>query len=211
VRFVLGGETCNAERGRAALDRLVRSLTGKVPHAVEPDIRVLDSPLANAVALPGGRIYLFRGLLDEAESADEIGGVLAHEMGHVAHRDGLRKLLQTGAASFLLGLLFGDVAGSGTIILLGRLAVDGAYSRDAERAADRFAADTMLGLGRSPRAMALLLERIAPDEGPVPAFLSSHPITRERLDSLQGPSEALGEPLLTPSEWLALKSICKTG
>jgi Zn-dependent protease with chaperone function len=211
VRFVLGGKTCNAERGRAALDRLVRSLTGKVPHAVEPDIRVLDSPLANAVALPGGRIYLFRGLLDEAESADEIGGVLAHEMGHVAHRDGLRKLLQTGGASFLLGLLFGDVAGSGTIILLGRLAVDGAYSRDAERGADRFAADTMRALGRSPKAMALLLKRIAPEEGPVPAFFSSHPITRERLDSLPEPSEALGEPLLTSSEWLALKSICKTG
>jgi Zn-dependent protease with chaperone function len=210
VRFVLRGRTCDGERGRAALDRLVRSLTGTAPHAVEPDVRVLDSPLANAVALPGGRIYLLRGLLDEAESADEIGGVLAHEMGHVAHRDGLRKLLQTGGASFLLGLLFGDVAGSGTIILLGRLAVDGAYSRDAERAADRFAADTMRALGRSPRAMALLLKRIGPDEGPVPAFLSSHPVTQERLDALQEPSGALGEPLLAPGDWLALKSICKS-
>ena len=211
VRFVVRGKTCEASEGRAALDRLVGRLSGKAPDAVAPDIRVLDTPLANAVALPGGRIYVLRGLLDEAESADEIGGVIAHEMGHVAHRDGLRKLLQTGGASFLLGLLFGDVAGSGTLILLGRLAIDGAYSRDAERAADRFAADTMLALGRSPKAMALLLKRIVPDDGPVPAFLSSHPLTQERLDALQEPSGALGEPLLTEGEWLALKSICKTG
>lgn len=68
----------------------------------------------------------------------------------------------------------------------------------------------MRALGRSPRAMALLLKRIGPDEGPVPAFLSSHPVTQERLDALQEPSGALGEPLLAPGDWLALKSICKS-
>jgi predicted Zn-dependent protease len=51
---------------------------------------VLASPVPNAFALPGGRIYLLNGLLQKAESADEIAGVIAHEMGHVSHRDQTR-------------------------------------------------------------------------------------------------------------------------
>jgi predicted Zn-dependent protease len=210
VRLLLRVEECAAPAGQAALDHLVRRLRDQAPLGVEPDIRVLNAPVPNAFALPGGRIYLLAALLQQAESVDEVAGVLAHEMGHVAHRDGLRRLIQTGGTSFLLGLLFGDVAGSGTLILVGRLAVDGAYSREAERAADRFASDTMLSLGRSPRAMALLLKRIDPEQGPIPAMLSSHPLTEERLSAMQEPTEPLREPLLSPQQWSDLKAICAT-
>jgi Zn-dependent protease with chaperone function len=171
----------------------------------------------NAIALPGGRIYLFKALLDEASSADEIAGVLAHEMGHVAHRDGLRKMIQAGGTSYLLGLLLGDVTGGGAVILVSRYLVDSAYSREAEAAADDFAGRTMMALGRPAHPMALLLKRIEGNnqedgnEFRIPAFLSTHPVTDQRLKALekQVPSQQ-GGPLLSQEEWRALKEICKT-
>jgi predicted Zn-dependent protease len=209
IRLLLDARTCEAPAGRKALHKLSARLTVLAPSEVPPDIAVLNSSIPNAVALPGGRIYLFDGLLREAESADEIAGVLAHEIGHVAHRDGLRKLIQAGGTSFLLGLLFGDVTGGGAVILMSRLAIDRAYSRDAERAADAFARDAMIAAGRPPQAMGLLLERIDDGESSIPAFLSSHPVTHERLEALRREAPMRGDPLLSDEEWRALQEICK--
>jgi Zn-dependent protease with chaperone function len=209
VRLILRAETCEAEGGRAALANLSERLASARPSAIPPDVAVLGSRIPNAVALPGGRIYLFEGLLKEAVSPDEIAGVLAHEIGHVANRDGLRALIRTGGTSFLLGLLFGDVTGSGAVILFSRLMLDNAHSRDAERAADAHAMDSMLALGRPPRALGEILGRIDDGDGKVPAFLSTHPLTGERLEALDREPRVPGEPLLTEGEWRALKDICK--
>jgi Zn-dependent protease with chaperone function len=110
VRALIGRTTCNAPEGRAALASLIGKMTAQASLPMPVDVQVLSSTIPNAFALPGGRIYLLSALLERAESADEMAGVLAHEMGHVAHRDGLRTLIQNGGTSFLLGLLFGDVA-----------------------------------------------------------------------------------------------------
>jgi predicted Zn-dependent protease len=210
VRVLFGGRTCEAPDGRQALTKLSNRLARLSPSEVLPEIAVLSSRVPNAVALPGGRIYLFDGLLQQAESVDEVAGVLAHEIGHVANRDGLRKLLQTGGTSFLLGLLFGDVTGGGAIVLATRLAVDSAYSRDAERAADAFAMEAMLALGRPPDAMGRLLSRIDDGHDVVPPFLSSHPLTDARLRAMsERKPDIPGEPLLTEEEWRRLKEICK--
>jgi predicted Zn-dependent protease len=87
------------------------------------------------------------------------------------------------------------------------------YSRDAETAADRFAADIMVGLGRSPRPMGAFLVRItgAQKDMPLP-FLASHPVSAERLEALEARAVAVtAPPLLTEQEWRDLKSICKPG
>jgi Zn-dependent protease with chaperone function len=180
-------------------------------------VAVLSSPVPNAVALPGGRIYLFEGLIARARSPDEVAGVLAHELGHVANRDAMRGLIQVGGTSFLLGLLFGDVTGSGAVILVGKALVNSAHSREAEARADAFAADAMLALGRSPKPMAELLVRLSGDREErtgrgFPALLESHPRSRERLEALAArEADRAGEPLLTDGEWRALRSICKAG
>jgi Zn-dependent protease with chaperone function len=137
--------------------------------------------------------------------------VLAHEIGHVAHRDSLRSLIQSGGASYLLGLLFGDVSGGGAIVIASKLLIDTAHSREAEVAADTFAGRTMLALGRAPGPLGHLLKRIDGNETKLPAFLSTHPVTDQRLKSLerQVPAQP-GEPLLSEEEWRALKEICKT-
>src|SRR5215217_1924059 len=145
VRTLFGGKACAGAPGSAALAKLSAALASRAALPLPAEVSVLDSGIPNAVALPGGRVYLFEGLLRRAREPDEIAGILAHELGHVARRDGMRKLIQTGGSSFLLGLLFGDITGGGTLIFLGRALIDSSYSRDAETAADRFAADVMVG------------------------------------------------------------------
>jgi len=222
LRALLRDKVCEAPEGSAALRKLTERLRGAKRLEASLDVVVLDSKIPNAIALPGGRIYIFRALLDQAESTDEVAGVLAHEIGHVVGRDGLRKMIQSGGTSYLFGLLFGDVTGGGAIVFASRYLIDTAYSRDAEAAADDFAGRTMVALGRPAHPMALLLKRIEghADEGGeagdgnergIPAFLLTHPVTDQRLKALekQVPSQP-GEPLLTPEEWRALKEICKT-
>jgi predicted Zn-dependent protease len=213
VRTLFGVKICASEPGAAALAKLSAALTSRAQLPVPAEVRVLDSGMANALALPGGRTYLLDGLLRRAENPDEVAGILAHELGHVARRDGLRKLIQTGGSSFLLGLLFGDITGSGTLILLGRALVDSSYSREAETAADRFAANLMIALGRSPKPMGALLLRLTGTQKDMPLpFLASHPISAERLEALNAREFPVSSaPLLSEEEWRALKSICKSG
>ena len=132
----------------------------------------------------------------------------------MARRDVMRKLIQTGGSSFLLGLLFGDVTGGGTLILLGRTLVDSSYSREAETAADGFAADIMVGLGRSPQPMGAFLVRITGDAEGHAAALPGEPSRQRRAArGARGARRvaATAPPLLTEEEWRALKSICKPG
>jgi Zn-dependent protease with chaperone function len=214
VRAVIGPKTCANTEG----SRVLRALSGKLLEGVSTpipiEIGVLQSSIPNALALPGGRIYLFSGLLDRSEDVDEVAGVLAHEIGHVVHRDGLRVLIQNGGTSFLLGLLFGDLFGASAIILVGKTLVDSAYSREAERAADNFAASRMLELNRSPRALGVILARLMKEKESKPgalAILQSHPLSEERLAALSK-SEPMraGSPLLSDVEWRALREICKS-
>ena len=71
--------------GRAALARLIGKLEAAAALPIPLDIKVVRRSEANAIALPGGHIYVFQGLVDKSESADELAGVIAHEIGHVAH------------------------------------------------------------------------------------------------------------------------------
>jgi Zn-dependent protease with chaperone function len=210
VRFLFSGGDCNNAEGEAALTTLI----GKLRHAggiEQPlDAQVLSSSLPNAFALPGGRVYLLNGLLQKANSVDEIAGVLAHELGHVRHRDGLRHLIQTGGTSFLAGLLFGDVTGGGAMIFVTRSLFNASYSRDVERDADAFAVATMRTLGRSPKPMAELLFRVTGTQANKGLdIISTHPLTEDRLATISRADRPnTGAPLLSEAEWQALKSIC---
>jgi Zn-dependent protease with chaperone function len=171
---------------------------------------VLASPVPNAFALPGGKVYLFDGLLAKAGNADEIAGVLAHEMGHLRHRDGTRNLIYNGGTSFLIGLLFGDITGSSALIFASRSLVTASYSREAEQSADMFSIDVMHRLGRSPKPMGELLFRVTGKESDNGlSILSSHPLTEDRLARMSSEDRPPnGPPLLTAEEWASLKAIC---
>ena len=103
--------------GRAALDKLMGRLESAAALPIPLQVAVVRRNDANAIALPGGHIYVFDGLIDKAESPDEFAGVIAHEIGHVAHRDGTRSVLQAAGLSFLFGMLLGDFVGGGAVVI----------------------------------------------------------------------------------------------
>ena len=95
--------------------------------------------IPNAIALPGGKIYLFNALLQKAGSPDEVAGIIAHELGHAHHRHNMRTLIHNGGSSFLIGLLLGDVTGGSAVIFATRQLLQASHSREAEQEADDFA------------------------------------------------------------------------
>jgi len=209
LRAIFSGKVCTDEKGRLALVELVGKLqdAAGLPIAPEPD--VIQSGVPNAFALPGGKVYVLSKLLDRAESPDEVAGVLAHEFGHVAHRDGMRRLIKDGSTSFVIGLLFGDVTGSSVILTAGKSLLSAAYSRDVEASADHYAQGVMLKLGRPPKALGTLMVRILGEDERSPlAIFASHPLTKERVAALSASDEASGAPLLSDEQWRDLKAIC---
>ena len=214
VRVVFDGKPCSSAAGQAAFEKLVGKLrdTAGLDNSVQSG--VLATPVPNAFALPGGKVYLFDGLLEKAESPDEIAGVLAHELGHLRHRDSMRELIHNGGTSFLIGLLFGDITGSGALIFASRSLVTSSYSRDAETNADTFAIETMHKLGRPAKPMGELMFRVTGKEGKGLSLVSSHPLTEDRLERMAKADAGAalnGAPLLSPAEWQALKDICGSG
>jgi Zn-dependent protease with chaperone function len=209
VRAMFPGSACTRPEGRAALAKLIANLQSAARLPVAPDPVVLRSAIPNAFALPGGRVYLLSALLDRARSPDELGGVLAHEFGHVSHRDAVRRLIRDGGTAFLVGLLFGDISGAGAALFAARSLLSAAYSRDIEAGADEFAVTVMHRLGRPTAPLGELLSRIAGPGEENFSILRDHPLTPERANRLkQEDAPPSGPELLDPVEWRALQTIC---
>jgi Zn-dependent protease with chaperone function len=211
VRAIFGAKTCTDPEGNAAFAKMVEKLREAAGLETPLQTVVLASTTPNALALPGGKIYLLNGLLQKADNPDEIAGVIAHEMGHVAHRDQVRVMIQNGGTSFLIGLLFGDITGSAAAIFAARSLIDASYSRQAESNADAFAIETMRSLGRSPAPMGELLFRVTGAQGNnTIGILASHPLTEERRELMRREDRpATGPEILSATEWRALKNICR--
>jgi Zn-dependent protease with chaperone function len=208
AKAILGGRICERSEGQAALEKMVDKirLAGGMTSPLEA--HVLSTSTPNAFALPGGKVYLLDGLIQKAKDPDEVAGVLAHELGHAHHRDGLRKLIQTGGSSFLIGLLFGDIMGGGAVLFAARSVIDASYSREAETRADSFAIASMNALGRSPRPLGEFLVRITGNSR-VSTVIDSHPLSADRLDRMKKEDRgSSGAPILTLAEWQALRNIC---
>jgi predicted Zn-dependent protease len=166
---------------------------------------VIDLEVPNAFALPGGPVFVTRGLLALARSEDELAGVIAHEIAHVAARHSVR---QTTAAT-PLALVFGvpaAIAGSvnrtlGTLVGLPGAIVSGlalsAYGREQEYEADALGAELALAAGFRPAALAEFLERLEREEAlhgeapPPLSFFASHPKTPDRIKRTRAHAEEL--------------------
>ncbi len=167
------------------------------------EIALVENPIPNAFAIPGGYIVLHRGLVDLMQNENELLGVLAHEAGHVRRRHGLRRIARTAFFGFAVAAIAGDASGLAAIVLdNSSLLVNLAYDRREETAADAFAMRVLQNEGRDTSAMADLFERLASDSA-LPAFLSTHPASEDRIARLRaGPRPAEpAPPLLSPEEW----------
>jgi beta-barrel assembly-enhancing protease len=148
----------------------------------------------NAFALPGGPIWVHRGLIDAAQNEAQLAGVIAHEVAHISSRHAASQLTKGTFANVGLGLLaafLGDGRGSQIAQLGAGFAANAAmmkFSRDHEREADREALRYMKSAGYDPRAMVEFLQvlrvRQGRDPGSVRTFFSSHPAPAERVRQL---------------------------
>ena len=208
------GEFCAAPKGLAALDKM----TDRLDRAIETDydfnVRVYDHPMANAFAVPGGNIVLFRGLLKEAKSPEEVAGVLAHEMGHVVNRDPTRLTLQSAGTVGILGLVVGDFSGGAAVLVLTERLVTASYAQDAEEEADRFAFDTLAKAELPSAPLGDFFARFAKRDGDVPEFVShllSHPDLSLRARAARDANRVDGagfREVLSEAEWSDLRAIC---
>ncbi|MBR1233005.1 M48 family metallopeptidase [Bradyrhizobium sp. AUGA SZCCT0182] len=209
VKTIFDAKVCDNAAGQKAFVKLMTAIRESAGMDTSVQSSVLSSSVPNAFALPGGRVYMFNGLLAKAENADEIAGVLAHELGHHKHRDNMRGLIRDGGTAFLVGLLFGDITGSSALIFASKTLVTSSHSREAEQDADGFSIDVMHGLGRPTKPMGELLVRVTGKGGKGLSIISSHPMSEDRLARMTREDRPASKPpLLTPEEWRALKSIC---
>ena len=148
---------------------------------------VIDDPeTVNAFATPGGRIYVYTGLLLAAENEAEIIGVLGHEMGHVVGRHSARQLVGAYGLQTVTNLALGKDAAEIAKITAGLAGKTAqlAYGRDNELEADTYGARYASAAGYDPRGLATFFEKLKAkygDSGPVLAFFSTHPSTSERI------------------------------
>jgi len=187
AQLLAGEERIAAGPATAALKTITERLVAAIPAnpGYEFEVHLVASDQVNAVAFPGGQIVVYSGLLAAAGSADEVAGVLAHEISHVLHRDGLRQLISRlgGTAVVRLALGGGDFAG--LVAQLGELD-QLAYSREQEQAADGAGLQLLAAAGLPPRALPDFFKRLKRQEAAsLPGFLSTHPDTAARIAALR--------------------------
>jgi predicted Zn-dependent protease len=154
--------------------------------------RVLDDPVVNAFALPGGYIYVTRGILAHFNSEAELAGVLGHEIGHVTARHGVQQVSRAQLAQIGLGvgaILAPELSGVLDLASAGLGLLFLSYGRDAEREADDLGLRYMTRLGYDPSAMAETFQTLARSSGSedgarIPGFLSTHPDPLSRRDRI---------------------------
>ncbi len=167
---------------------------GKISHRpnLEYHVKVVDSPIVNAFAVPGGYIYLTRGILAQFNNEAELIGVLGHEMGHVAARHSVSQQSKQQLGQLLL---IGGMIASEKFASYAQYALQGMellflkFSRDDERVADELGVIYSTQLGYDAHKMADFFQvlqkmNMSESEGGVPTFLSTHPDPGDRYNDV---------------------------
>jgi predicted Zn-dependent protease len=199
----------------AAMDAIVgRLMTAAPASPYSMRVHVVNRPVLNAVAAPGGYVVIFHGLLERTRTPEELAGVVAHELQHILLRHTTRAVIQDVGTGLLLMALTGDMTGPlayglQTARALGTLR----YSRGAEDEADREGMKMLIAARVDPAGMIAFFETIQKEEGAQPealAYLSSHPMPAARIARLKTMAAAAraAEPILPAGDWPALTRRC---
>jgi len=171
------------------VQQILATLTSSLPRSPYTfRVIVVNQSSVNAFAVPGGTIVVFRGLLEKTCTAEELAGVLAHEMQHALHRHATRAMLQQASIRFLLAALVGE-ARTLTYGLEGAQAVGMLrYSRQCEEEADEEGIKLLMASGINPQGMITFFETIQKESDKslrLPTYLSTHPELKDRVQRLK--------------------------
>ena len=153
IMALFGDRTCTDAEGKAAFQKLVQKVAAAGKLDIPLDAEILSVDVPNAMALPGGKVYLFSGLLHAARDPDEIAGVIGHELGHVHHHDGLRRLIESGGSSSCSGCRSAMSRVRAPRSSRRATLVSAATRATSRRVQTVFAIAAMHALGRSPKPM----------------------------------------------------------
>ena len=188
----------------ALLERLKPAL-GTLP--LEPEIIVIDSPVVNAAALPGGLVCVYSGLARTLDSPEEMAAVLAHELAHVANRDAMALLArQLGIATVAAAISGGNESVAQSIL---RTAINIRYTREAEDRADAMGMDFLERAGIDPGALGDALSRMSEVRGKTPEllkYLDTHSDVSTRIERSHARSRAFsGQRRPLSVDWSAVR------
>jgi predicted Zn-dependent protease len=178
---------------------------GKISHRpnLQYHFKVLDSPVVNAFAVPGGYIYLTRGILAQLNNEAELMGILGHEMGHITARHSVQQMTkqQIAQLGLVVGMIaseefrqFADIASQGLELLFLK------FSRDNERQADQLGVEYASKIGYDAHKMADFFQvlqkmELGSSQGGIPTFLSTHPDPGDRYNTVHRLSDTWQDSL----------------
>ncbi|MFT7102560.1 MAG: putative Zn-dependent protease [Bacteroidia bacterium] len=175
-------------------------------------IHVIYDSEVNAFALPDSNLIINTGLIAYCKNADEMAGVMGHEIGHIAEGHVMTKLVkEVGLA--MLGVLVGGNSGSEVMLEVFKTLTSSSFDRSQEREADRLAVDYMLKANLDPEHLANFMFRLSQEDSAFPEYLewvSTHPDSKDRsadilkLRNESGKTEF--DSLATEEEWESLKT-----
>ncbi len=223
---------CDAPAGQDALNKIARRIVSGAGDPPTFSLRVFDirkggkKKLVTAFALPGGRMVFSAGLIESAGSPDEIAGVLAHELGHVALRHPEAAIVRVYGLQMFLSLFTAGQGAESIGSIAGVLAVL-QYSRVAEEEADAYAVQVMEKANVDPKGLQtffarLLKKKLGTGSGkqtddstslqkriePFTDLFSTHPGTDDRIARIKPRPGGTEPAILSDTEWKALKAIC---
>jgi beta-barrel assembly-enhancing protease len=151
-------------------------------------ISVIQSKEINAFALPGGKIFIYSGIIEKMHSHEELVALLGHEVTHVVNQHSLKSMFRTAASSLLIAALFGDISGiSAGVLTQANEFKQLSYSRDLETEADNNGFQLMLNNKVNPKGMLNLLQLLKEEGKEMPElmkYLSTHPDTDSRIKNI---------------------------
>lgn len=204
----LGSEILECKKtSDPALQKLLKAIYPVFPedNKFDIDVHIARGPTINAFAYLGGEIYIYEGLLRQADSADEIAGVLAHEIAHVARRHILQGVVTRLLTFASFQMIFTGPSGTGTEIL--NLVLNMQFTRDQEIEADHDGLIRLKKASVNTLGYANFFKKLE-KLSIVPALISDHPPSDLRADEAKKMVVESPVQILSPTEWQGLKNIC---
>jgi predicted Zn-dependent protease len=196
---------CADPAAQVALDRIVDRLDPKA-RSDGFTVELADVDIANAAALPGGRMIVLNGLFEDVDNADAIAGIVAHEIAHVRRRHVAAGMVRQLGMGTIVTLLGGGAVASNAGGLLSLK-----FTRSAEAEADSDAIAMLAKAGIDPRPTAAAFEEFRKQEGDWPEWLGDHPASAGRAKSFAASygAKRIYQPVLGDDEAKSLMSACR--